>query len=95
MALNFDDGAKYMDLVCEMAKVGQSRIINFEILGNLYLGDEAWRVVIIIIIIIIIIIVLIIIIIMILFNNIKILCKINYDSFILATSWKQELGRSH
>ena len=41
MALNFDDRAKYMDLVCEMAKVGQSRIINFEILENLCLGDAA------------------------------------------------------
>ena len=41
MASNFDDGAKYMDLVCEMAKVGRSRIIHFEILGNLYLGDAA------------------------------------------------------
>ena len=82
MALNFDDGAKYMDLVCEMAKVGQSRIIHFEILGNLYLCDAAWRVVIIILILI-------------LLNGIKILCLINYDSFVLATSWKQELGRSH
>ena len=41
MALNFDDGAKYMDLVCEMAKVGLNQIMNFEILGNLYLGDAA------------------------------------------------------
>ena len=41
MSLNIDDGAKYMDLVCEMAKVGQSQIINFEILGNLCLGDGA------------------------------------------------------
>ena len=41
MALNFDDGAKYMDLVCEMAKVEQSQIIRFEILGNLYLCDAA------------------------------------------------------
>lgn len=73
MALNFDDGAKYMDLVCEMAKVGQSRIIHFEILGNLYLCDAARRVVIIILILI-------------LLNDIKILCLINYDSFILATS---------
>ena len=38
MSLNFDDGAKYMDLVCEMAKVGQSRIINFEILGKFVSG---------------------------------------------------------
>ena len=41
MSLNFDDGAKYMDLVCEMAKVEQSQIIRFEILGNLYLCDAA------------------------------------------------------